>query len=430
MAFIEKRGTTYRVRYREGSKNRSRTFDRKGDASRFVAIVEHAKRNGGIPIHDGGMALEEFCIDWLLNRESELAPKTHGTYRTLLRAHVTDYIGHLPIGEIGPRRLEEWKRERLEAGAGRTSIGQTITLLKQIFDQAVLMEMIGRNPAAPLKRPKPPPKKQIFIPNPEQLETMRRWFLKQDRPRDATFISILALAGVRPGEARRLRWDDFNERVMHVYATKTDAHRRVQMTPLLFDDLTAWKAIAPSSPYVFARRDGGHWEEGDYKNWQRRWYEKARKVAGLPTGRPYDLRHMRVSYLIRCGMDVVQIAQQLGHKPSMTLDTYAHVIDDPPPGDPNEWISRSRTHTAPKKVRDTVKRTSPRPHVSPAISRRSRRGDSNPWPLHYEARAGLPSSLIGADSLLLMAGISPERVRADSRYLETACSQVEPEVVA
>ena len=42
---------------------------------------------------------------------------------------------------------------------------------------------------------------------------------------------------------------------------------------------------------------------------------------------PYDLRHSFASLLIHEGrLSVVEIAQQLGHSPTMTLNTYGHVI--------------------------------------------------------------------------------------------------------
>lgn len=44
--------------------------------------------------------------------------------------------------------------------------------------------------------------------------------------------------------------------------------------------------------------------------------------------RPYDLRHSFASLLIREGKSVVDVASQLGHAPTMTLSTYAHVMAD------------------------------------------------------------------------------------------------------
>ncbi len=45
-------------------------------------------------------------------------------------------------------------------------------------------------------------------------------------------------------------------------------------------------------------------------------------------GRPYDLRHAFVSLLINEGRSIVYVAAQAGHSPTMTLDTYGHVIEE------------------------------------------------------------------------------------------------------
>jgi len=53
------------------------------------------------------------------------------------------------------------------------------------------------------------------------------------------------------------------------------------------------------------------------------------RAAGLKAPlRPYDLRHAFVSLLLAEGANVVEIARQAGHSPTMTLSTYAHLFDE------------------------------------------------------------------------------------------------------
>ena len=57
--------------------------------------------------------------------------------------------------------------------------------------------------------------------------------------------------------------------------------------------------------------------------------------AGLDGARPYDLRHAFASLLIHEGrLSVVDIAAQLGHNPTVCLDTYAHVMAEQRGADP------------------------------------------------------------------------------------------------
>jgi integrase len=41
---------------------------------------------------------------------------------------------------------------------------------------------------------------------------------------------------------------------------------------------------------------------------------------------PYSLRHAYASLLVHEGRSVIEVAAQLGHSPSVCLDTYGHVI--------------------------------------------------------------------------------------------------------
>jgi integrase len=51
------------------------------------------------------------------------------------------------------------------------------------------------------------------------------------------------------------------------------------------------------------------------------------EAIGLGRPRPYDLRHSFASLMIRDGnTSIVELAEQLGHSPTETLKTYAHVF--------------------------------------------------------------------------------------------------------
>jgi integrase len=59
-------------------------------------------------------------------------------------------------------------------------------------------------------------------------------------------------------------------------------------------------------------------------------------ALGIQGSRPYDLRHSFASLLIQEGVQIIEVARQLGHSPTMTLEVYAHVFDE---FDPAERMS-------------------------------------------------------------------------------------------
>ena len=178
----------------------------------------------------------------------------------------------------------------------------------------------------------------------------------------ATLISLMAYAGLRPGEATALTWEHVGKRTILIEQTggdggetrptKTGAIRTVRLLAQLAEDLDAWRREsgppATSAP-LFRRRDGRTWTSEDYRNWRRRRFDPAAHEAGLNGSRPYDLRHSFASLMIQAGYSAVELAAELGHAPTLTLNTYAHVFSEFARGervDPERTIIEARQERA------------------------------------------------------------------------------------
>jgi hypothetical protein len=116
---------------------------------------------------------------------------------------------------------------------------------------------------------------------------------------------------------------------------------------------------------LFARRDGSPWRLDDWDNWRNRHFHEATRAVGLGTPRPYDLRHSFASLLIReQRVSIVDLADMLGHAPTMTLDTYSHVMREhrgQPPVAAETWITTADAASAAAAPRT--------PHPLDALSR-------------------------------------------------------------
>jgi integrase len=128
--------------------------------------------------------------------------------------------------------------------------------------------------------------------------------------------------------------------------TKTGKARTVRLLRPLAETLAAWRLVTPRSAptdLLFPSPDGSPWNADRARNWRKRAFAEAAVAAGVPTARPYDLRHSFVSLLIAQGATVVEVARQAGHAPTMTLDTYAHLFDElaDAPKTPAEELIRS-----------------------------------------------------------------------------------------
>jgi integrase len=177
--------------------------------------------------------------------------------------------------------------------------------------------------------------------------------------RDAVLVSLLAYAGVRPGEARALRWGHVYDRTLVVAAAKTRRRRSVRLLGPLREDLLEWRLAsgrpADEAPVIPRPSDGGVMSAKSFNVWRGSVFVPALAAAGLAHARPYDLRHSFASLLLHEGRSVVYVAKQLGHSAALTLGTYGHVIDEleDQPQVPAEQAIRAARAGAGRDVRGT-----------------------------------------------------------------------------
>jgi integrase len=351
----------WRVRWREGgrgSQERSRRFDRKADAQAFDDELRRRRRLGELIGFAGAQeTLNHYVAEtWAKTHGVTLAPKTAKHYAGLYDLHIEPYLGDLRLTELSPEVIGRWQADRVAAGAGRVAVLQALDLLGSILQRAVEGGRLGRNPVRLVRKIARPRRKEVKPVAPKSVEAMRA----AAKPRDATLISILAYAGLRPQEALALLWGDVREKTLLIQRavslgeekdTKTTAHRTVRLLLPLREDLVAWKLRVPKSgddELVFPGPEGGLWTKTTYDNWRKRAFDRARTLAGATDATPYALRHSFASLLLHEGRSVVYVARQLGHDARLTLTTYGHVIDelDDQPRVPAEEAIRKARETA------------------------------------------------------------------------------------
>lgn len=325
---IAKRGSKYVVRWLEGDRHRSRSFDRKRDAELFDGDLRRKRQLGTLAQLDNGReTLDEYLQRvWIPTYATQLAPNTQALYAHVYDKHIAPQLGSTPLREITPERIARWQADTSRT-TGPSAVHKAASLLASILQRAVEGERIPTNPARLVRKPKVPKRTEVRPLSPATVEAMRAVL----GPRDAMLVSILAYAGLRPGEALSLRWRDVRDRTLLVYAPKTNTTRTVRLLAPLAHDLREWRMASgrpPERSPVIASRGGDVWSEEAYRSWRRHAFDRAVKAAGIERARPYDLRHSFASLLLHEGRSVIYVARQLGHDAALTLSTYGHVIDE------------------------------------------------------------------------------------------------------
>lgn len=333
----------YEVRYREGRRNRSKTFTARRDADRFDAD-QKAKRERGEPIIRARDTpyLDDFMAERLKDREREgIALSTRLFNASTYDNHIGPYIGDLRVAALTPQRWEEWRRELLAAEVSPYMFNRALELAGQLMTVAKRRGFVAVNGARDLERLKHKAAPGLTA-SPERVEAMRAHFLDAEDRQNATLISVLAYVGLRTDEAWAVRWDNLNGRRFNLEPgqTKTKRWRSPEIPAPVLADLAQWR-LASGSPegLIFPRANGAAWTKTARDNWRARKFKPAAAAAGLPDDfTAYDLRHTCASLLLRSGIPSVEVAAHMGHGLDVLHRTYAHVIEDMK-GDPSQPIA-------------------------------------------------------------------------------------------
>jgi len=343
MSIHRTRTGKWEVRYREGRRNRSKTFDLKEDARSFEAEArvrrqrgEHVRRSSDTP------TLRDFAADWMERRRAAgLSEATLRTNCLIFDKHLDPYLGGLRVGDLSPRRLDEWRRELEAAGASTYMLNRSKTLLGQILADARRLDFVAVNAARALPTVRRRARRGRTA-TPEQVEAMRASFLEAGNFGHATLIALLAYVGLRPREALDLRWEmvDRERLILPAELTKGRMARSPGVPKPVLAELGRWRlACGGLGGLVFPRpADGNRWTKSDWDNWRKRGFTKAAGAAGLVDWdseseswvgdfRPYDLRHTCASLMIRAHVGPADVAAQLGTSLELVFRTYAHSIE-------------------------------------------------------------------------------------------------------
>lgn len=325
-------GLRWRVRWRVGTRQRSKSFERKADAAAFRSRVAVEVASGMVvDPRAGKVTVATLAEHWMAAvAPPSLTEATYERYRSSVSTHVIPAFGSVPVAQIRPSDVRAWVAELSRQGLSSSSVRQAAQRLAQILDTAVADDRIRRNPARGIKLPsQPAPRKHRYLTD-EQLLHLARV------SRAPEHILTLGYTGMRFSESIALDIAnlDFRHHRIGVYGsytqvgskvvrgdTKTHRNREIPMPEPLADMLAAF--VKGRHGLVFTSPDG---KVIRLANWRNRVWEPA--IADTSWSiTPHDLRHTAASIAVDSGANIMAVATMLGHEdPSVTLHDYADLF--------------------------------------------------------------------------------------------------------
>lgn len=325
---VHKRGVAWQVKYRSDGKQRSRTFDRKGDAATFDREVRRRMQLGPALVAEldrSVLTLDGFVRGGFRTHVATLAQPTRAKYAWALERHLTELLD-VPLTGLDVPRLAAHQRDMLDRGATPSTVREVLTRLSGVLQVAVEHGLIPANSARAMRKVPAEPTEEVKPLSPVELERL----LSHMTGRDRALALLAGHLGLRPLEVRSAPWGALEGSTFTVGRSRTKATARrtrtIAVPEVTVRELRAWRMESgrPGDDELIV----GPMTPNAMKLWGRRVLRDAVKTtAGREDVTLYTLRHSHASALHYAGFTVPEAARRLGHGGGLHIDTYSHVID-------------------------------------------------------------------------------------------------------
>jgi integrase len=321
------------VRYRDGTGRTKQKwlgpYTKREDADKGRTTFKANLLKGQRP-QPKGYTVGKLLDDWLSSIELELTASTFTSYSRRANKHIRPLLGSRPLTEVEPIEIEAFKAALRRRGLGPAGQSQVFQALSAARRYAVRLRKIAQSPAAFVRWPAYHAPKRPVIGEEDAAKIIE----VARGSRLGLAIELILYTGLRRSEALTLRWGsvDLEAGTLMVGKSKTPAGVRLfPLPPIMVDLLKAYRPPnARPKEVVFSRQSTAGRRSRPGAPLALDSLDKAwgviREQAGYPNLHLHDLRHGFATIAIKSGVDLVHLAELLGHKnASITASTYSHV---------------------------------------------------------------------------------------------------------
>lgn len=260
------------------------------------------------------MTFKEASNEYLDGQKPLLTPKEYDRQGAILEQHLRPFFRG-KIGEISARSVEQYITLRSRKCSAAT-IRKEVGVLKHLLNRATKQGKISKSPAAGVTMPKLPAGRVRYL-QPTELQAVLEYCPPWIRP----VVRLAVATGMRRGEILGLRWLDVDllQRQVNLPQTKNGKGRTVYLNEMAMDVFRslALDAETEANEPVFGL-DATPEEVSMC-------FMRACRKAGICDFRFHDLRHTTATWLRQRGVQLDEIAKQLGHSDLRMTQRYAHL---------------------------------------------------------------------------------------------------------
>lgn len=335
----------------------SKVHSTKAEADVWVRDLLARKDQGKLPATTR-QTVADWLEQWLQAVTPTVKPSAAESYTATVRQHLVPALGGYRLDRLTLQHVEDYRNAKVGTHSP-TTVGYHIAILRMALAAAVRREVLTRNVAALVKKPKRE-SLEVRPLEPEEvarlLDAAQRWqdlsphrtskhvalTVSDDQRAHRKIVeALLRLSldtGLRQGELLGLRWRYVNLRGQATVTVAKSLHRDGELgdpknrqskrTVDLLGELTA-EALRDLRERREAQPDdlvfGGLTARSVIRS-----FHVVQRLAGLVGFRFHDLRHTCASMLLNDPVrwPVPAVSLRLGHaNPQTTMEVYAHIVN-------------------------------------------------------------------------------------------------------
>jgi len=337
---------------REGDRKKRAIGKGQENFKKAIRAAEMVALKMGIPLakETGNRTFGMIIEDWYSLNEQRWQPGTKERYQFIVREFLRS-LHKLPLDQVDRIRIKRLLVELLGIRSANT-VEVVHAVISGIFSEAIDLGYTDKNPAYGLLKKILPPKnkRNLTEPDPFNLHDRDKFLeaawgkLSEPYP---LILEVMAMAGLRLGEALAMSWENLDARNLQYNVTETtrqglfgppkSGKRLIDVDAPLAAKLEAHiKGLRKESlaagvqAYYLFPEITQRMVQGAVR--------RACLAARLRVRSPHDLRHTYSAILLMAHISPAYVQKQLGHHSiSMTVDIYGHWI----PGEGREFLDKA-----------------------------------------------------------------------------------------
>jgi integrase len=276
----------------------------------------------------------EMTKEVIESKRRELKHTTILAYDAACRIKIMPYFQDRLVTEIKPIDIKRFYDVFVEDNLSNGSINLSKVLLTEVFNNAILEELITVNPVKMVKMPKARKKKKKQMPcSLDEIDQILEACIGQVR----NFLGISFFTGMRSGELMALKWEDVDFQTDTITINKTvsrgfisspktrSSEREIEIIPKAKEFFNAQKReTGLQKSYVFLNK------KNDYFPTNQLFYKQFKAILnklGFTVRSLHNTRHTFASIMLNNKIEPLWVSNTLGHENlDITLRVYTHFM--------------------------------------------------------------------------------------------------------